>query len=79
MTQTATRSGLPKMVSQAHPHDPNGHLEDLRTDPVGLLRRVRAECGDLGRFLQGDRDHPEERHREHHRAGSQQEVGQQSP
>jgi sterol 14-demethylase len=28
----------------------NGHLEELRSDPIGLLRRVRAECGDLGSF-----------------------------
>lgn len=33
-----------------------GHLEQLRTDPIGLLERVRAECGDVGRFRLGDRD-----------------------
>jgi sterol 14-demethylase len=27
-----------------------GHLEELRRDPVALMRRVRAECGDVGRF-----------------------------
>ncbi|MEV0828334.1 cytochrome P450 [Nonomuraea rubra] len=27
------------------------HLEELRADPIGLMRRVRAECGDVGRFL----------------------------
>ncbi|AQZ61404.1 cytochrome P450 [[Actinomadura] parvosata subsp. kistnae] len=27
------------------------HLEELRGDPIGLMRRVRAECGDVGRFL----------------------------
>jgi sterol 14-demethylase len=26
------------------------HLYELRTDPIGLMRRVRAECGDVGRF-----------------------------
>ena len=29
---------------------PNGHLDELRTDPISLLERVRAECGDVGRF-----------------------------
>ncbi|MGR6917628.1 cytochrome P450 [[Actinomadura] parvosata] len=27
------------------------HLEELRSDPIGLMRRVREECGDVGRFL----------------------------
>jgi sterol 14alpha-demethylase len=27
-----------------------GHLAELRRDPIGLMRRVRAECGDVGRF-----------------------------
>jgi sterol 14-demethylase len=27
-----------------------GHLQALRHDPLGLFRRVRAECGDLGGF-----------------------------
>jgi sterol 14-demethylase len=33
-----------------------GHLEELRTDPIGLMRRVRAECGDVGEFRLADRD-----------------------
>ncbi len=32
-----------------------GHLEDLRTDPIELMARVRAECGDVGEFLLADR------------------------
>ncbi len=28
----------------------SGHLEELRRDPIALMRRVRAECGDVGRF-----------------------------
>jgi sterol 14alpha-demethylase len=28
----------------------DGHLEELRRDPIALLRRVRDECGDVGRF-----------------------------
>jgi sterol 14-demethylase len=33
-----------------------GHLQELRTDPIGLLQRVRDECGDVGRFRLADRD-----------------------
>ena len=29
---------------------PDGHLEELRSDPIALLRRVRDECGDVGEF-----------------------------
>ncbi|MGW4242876.1 cytochrome P450 [Nocardia sp. NPDC004722] len=28
----------------------HGHLEEFRTDPIALMRRVRAECGDVGSF-----------------------------
>ena len=27
-----------------------GHLEELRTDPIGLLQRLRDECGSVGSF-----------------------------
>jgi sterol 14alpha-demethylase len=37
----------PLLVSGA---DDGGHLEELRREPIGLMRRVRAECGDVGRF-----------------------------
>jgi sterol 14-demethylase len=33
-----------------------GHLEELRADPIGLMERVRAECGDVGAFRLADRD-----------------------
>lgn len=33
-----------------------GHLDELRTDPIALLERVRAECGDIGTFRLGQRD-----------------------
>ena len=36
--------------------DEHGHLEELRADPIGLMRRVRAECGDVGQFRLADRD-----------------------
>jgi sterol 14-demethylase len=28
----------------------HGHLEEFRTDPIGLMQRVRDECGDVGWF-----------------------------
>src|SRR5215510_2603493 len=33
-----------------------GHLMELRHDPIGLFRRTRAECGELGVFRMLDRD-----------------------
>jgi len=33
-----------------------GHLEELRHDPIGLMERVRSECGDVGEFRLADRD-----------------------
>ena len=42
------------MVSGGRPD--GGHLEELRTDPIGLLERIRSECGDLGRFDLAGRD-----------------------
>jgi sterol 14-demethylase len=38
----------PKQVSGGQ--DEHGHLEELRTDPIALMRRVRDECGDVGTF-----------------------------
>ena len=34
----------------------NGHLEELRTDPIGLMERVRSECGDVGEFRLADKN-----------------------
>jgi sterol 14-demethylase len=28
----------------------HGHLDELRADPIALMRRVREECGDVGAF-----------------------------
>ena len=36
--------------------EPNGHLEELRHDPIALLLRVREECGDVGVFNLAGRD-----------------------
>jgi sterol 14-demethylase len=33
-----------------------GHLEELRRDPIGLMQRVRHECGDVGQFRMADRN-----------------------
>jgi len=33
-----------------------GHLEELRSDPIALMERVRSECGDVGVFRLADRD-----------------------
>lgn len=52
---TTTVPAVPQ-VSRLNPDDLNGHLEELRTDPIGLMRRVREECGDLGSFRLVDRD-----------------------
>jgi sterol 14-demethylase len=43
-------------VSHAVPDDGHGHLAEMRVDPIGLFQRVRAECGDIGRFRLADRD-----------------------
>jgi sterol 14-demethylase len=55
---TLTRADLDAipMVSSAFPGHEHGHLEDLRHDPIGLLHRTRAECGDVGRFRLAGRD-----------------------
>src|SRR6202007_2352441 len=33
----------------------HGHLEEFRTDPIGLMARVRDECGDVGWFGLADK------------------------
>jgi sterol 14-demethylase len=34
----------------------NGHLDEFSRDPIGLMARVRAECGDVGEFTLAERD-----------------------
>ena len=46
----------PPRVSPSPLADENGELPDLRTDPIGLLHRVRNECGDVGVFRLAQRD-----------------------
>jgi sterol 14-demethylase len=43
-----TITAPPRVSGGEHEH---GHLEELRTDPIGLLRRVHAECGPVGSFV----------------------------
>ena len=35
--------------------DEHGHLEEFRTDPIGLMSRLRQECGDVGAFQLADK------------------------
>jgi sterol 14alpha-demethylase len=42
-----TITSPPRVSGGEHEH---GHLQDLRTDPVALLRRVYDECGPVGSF-----------------------------
>jgi len=43
-------------VSYAVEDDGYGHLAEMRVDPIGLFERVRAECGEIGRFKLADKD-----------------------
>jgi sterol 14-demethylase len=42
-----TITAPPRVSGGEHEH---GHLEELRTDPIALLRRVHDECGAVGSF-----------------------------
>jgi len=52
MTTTELRE--PPWVSGGR--EVNGHLEELRSNPIGLMRRVREECGDVGQFRLADKE-----------------------
>jgi sterol 14alpha-demethylase len=47
------RTGPPKVSGD---DGGTGHLEELRADPIGLMERVRRECGDVGEFRLADKD-----------------------
>ena len=51
---TSTELRQPPEVSGAE--GDGGHLEELRRDPIGLMRRVREECGDVGQFRLAGRE-----------------------
>ncbi|WP_205874902.1 cytochrome P450 [Mycobacterium camsae] len=42
-----TQLTVPRVSGGEEEH---GHLEEFRTDPIGLMQRVRDECGDVGWF-----------------------------
>ncbi|MCB1002919.1 MAG: cytochrome P450 [Acidimicrobiales bacterium] len=44
MTVTEPSTEIPEVSGI---DEENGHLEELRTDPIGLMKRARAECGDV--------------------------------
>ena len=44
----------------------HGHLEEFRTDPIGLMQRVRDECGDVGWFQLADKHAQVAAHRTEH-------------
>ena len=53
MTIDVERREPPRVSGGTGDH---GHLDELRHDPIGLMARVRAECGDVGEFRLADRD-----------------------
>lgn len=56
MTETLESLDAVPEVSKRNPDDPHGHLQEMRTDPIALLKRVRDECGEVGRFRLADRN-----------------------
>jgi sterol 14-demethylase len=56
MTTIETGRTQPPRASGEGDPGGTGHLEELRVDPIGLMERVRAECGDVGTFRLADRD-----------------------
>lgn len=48
--QERSDRGLKEVQRVSGGEDEHGHLEEFRTDPIGLMQRVRAECGDVGAF-----------------------------
>ena len=65
ITEPSRTSSLPDPPKVSGDDGGTGHLEELRVDPIGLMERVRAECGDVGEFRLADegkdRDAGEER------------------
>ncbi len=54
MSTTSTGLREPPRVSGGEGE--NGHLDEMSHDPIELMTRVRAECGDVGEFTLGARD-----------------------
>jgi sterol 14-demethylase len=55
MTDTVS-TDLPQPPKASGGDAETGHLEELRTDPIGLMQRVRDECGDVGEFRLADKE-----------------------
>ena len=53
---TTTDTGLREPPKVSGDDGGTGHLEELRRDPIGLMRRTRDECGPVGEFRLADRD-----------------------
>jgi sterol 14-demethylase len=47
-----TTAVVPRVSGGEEEH---GHLEEFRTDPIGLMRRTREECGNVGWFQLADK------------------------
>src|SRR6201995_1492751 len=47
-----TTAMVPRVSGGEEEH---GHLEEFRIDPIGLMQRVRDECGDVGVFQLADK------------------------
>src|SRR3546814_1449144 len=62
MSATETTTDLREPPRVSGDDGGTGHLEELRRDPIGLMERVRAECGDVGAFRLADRDVRSEEH-----------------
>ena len=56
ITEPPTTAPLPDPPKVSGGDHPTGHLEELRADPIGLMERTRAECGDVGEFRLADKD-----------------------
>jgi len=52
---TAIETNLPTPAMVSGVGADGSHLQELRTDPIGLMERVRTECGGVGAFLLADR------------------------
>ena len=52
-SSSATGADIPKVSGD---DGGTGHLEELRVDPIGLMRRTRDECGDVGEFRLADKE-----------------------
>jgi sterol 14alpha-demethylase len=55
LTTESAIADIPE-VSYVVEDDGYGHLAEMRVDPIGLFERVRAECGEIGRFRLADKD-----------------------